>query len=139
MSVAFQIEENFTSVGPCATCGIIMVLPASYARKRRADHESFYCPNGHRQHFPQESEAEKLKKLLETERRWRTSSQDAHQKTRERLELEQRRSAAARGQVTKIKKRVSKGVCPCCSHTFQDLAAHMKTKHPRWRGAKEKK
>ena len=35
-----------------------------------------------------------------------------------------------KGQVTRIKKRVANGVCPCCNRTFKDLAAHMSTQHP---------
>ncbi len=30
----------------------------------------------------------------------------------------------------RTRKRVGSGVCPCCSRTFQQLARHMKAKHP---------
>lgn len=29
--------------------------------------------------------------------------------------------------------RVGAGVCPCCKRTFQQLARHMKCKHPKYR------
>lgn len=36
----------------------------------------------------------------------------------------------ARGQLTKLKRRVSNGVCPCCNRSFADLHRHMTEKHP---------
>lgn len=42
----------------------------------------------------------------------------------------ERRAAAARGQVTKLKRSATAGVCPCCSHGFPNLARHIAAKHP---------
>jgi hypothetical protein len=33
------------------------------------------------------------------------------------------------------KERVSAGVCPCCTRTFQNLAQHMANQHPDFGGA----
>lgn len=41
-----------------------------------------------------------------------------------------RKCSAIKGVATRIKRRVSAGVCPCCNRTFQCLARHMATKHP---------
>ncbi|WP_159103999.1 hypothetical protein [Rhodopseudomonas sp. B29] len=49
---------------------------------------------------------------------------------RDQREAAERRAAAARGQVTKIKNRVGHGVCPCCNRTFANLARHMAGEHP---------
>lgn len=38
--------------------------------------------------------------------------------------------AAARGQVTRLKRRAANGVCPCCTRTFADLKRHMANQHP---------
>ena len=48
------------------------------------------------------------------------------QKKRQHAE---RRVSAAKGQITKIKKRSAEGRCPCCNHVFVDLLSHMKSKH----------
>jgi hypothetical protein len=32
--------------------------------------------------------------------------------------------------MTRIKKRVAAGVCPCCNRSFKDLARHMAGQHP---------
>lgn len=37
---------------------------------------------------------------------------------------------AAEGRTRAVKRRVAAGVCPCCTRTFQNLAAHMQNKHP---------
>lgn len=39
---------------------------------------------------------------------------------------------ALKGVVTRTKKRVGNGVCPCCNRTFQQLARHMEAKHPEY-------
>lgn len=65
---------------------------------------------------------------------------------RSRAEAEQKRTADARAQrdavqrslsatkavVTRTKKKIVAGRCPCCSHKFRDLAEHMKVEHPKY-------
>jgi hypothetical protein len=41
-----------------------------------------------------------------------------------------RGAAAQKGQKTRIKNRIARGVCPCCNRSFADLGAHMQQKHP---------
>lgn len=36
----------------CYRCGIEFGVPEDYDRARVRDHRSFYCPNGHGQHYP---------------------------------------------------------------------------------------
>ena len=43
-----------------------------------------------------------------------------------------RSRAALKGQVTKIKRRVGKGICPCCRRNFANLRDHMEDEHPDW-------
>lgn len=107
----------------CGACGISFGVPEHWRNARRNDHATFYCPNGHPRAFLGESKAERLEKLLETANARVTHAED------QRLAAE-RSAAAARGQVTKIKKRVGNGVCPCCKRTFQNLHRHMAGQHP---------
>jgi hypothetical protein len=37
----------------CATCGVVFAVTDSYQARRREDHERFFCPNGHRNIYPQ--------------------------------------------------------------------------------------
>lgn len=55
---------------------------------------------------------------------------------RERRDMERSRNAY-KGQVTKVKNRVSKGVCPCCNRYFKNLHRHMENKHPDYAEAKK--
>lgn len=100
----------------CSQCGIEFGLPVAYKQERREDHATWYCPNGHPQYFPAESEAEKLRKrVANLEDDARVARLDADRAQRE----------AAR-----LKKRAQGGACPCCNRTFAQLTRHMKTKHP---------
>lgn len=122
----------------CCSCGVTFAMPADLMRNRREDQRQFYCPNGHGQSYI-ESEAYKLRQQLaakerevlaaksraETEERWR---RDAEQE-RARAERSVRGHKAV---VTRMKKRVAAGSCPCCSKKFKNLEEHMKAEHPKW-------
>lgn len=126
-AIAYLTDTYSIECSCChAGCGIPIVMSASTAKRLRESHEWFYCLNGHQQHFTGETEAERLKKLLEAQKR------DADWQ-RSRREQTERQLSAARGQITKIKNRVGNGVCPCCNRTFQSLMQHMSTKHPEFR------
>ena len=118
------LEVDFV-VRQCSECGITYCLPSNFSRARQDDHNSWYCPNGHSQYIPALSDAEKLRKQLEEEKRRHSQTQ---------LEL-----LAAGQEVTKIQKeksrlqkRVKNGACPCCNRQFAQLSRHMKSKHPEY-------
>ena len=100
--------------------------------------ETFYCPRGHGQHYNRgPSEADKLRQerdrlkqdaarkdeVIAYERRCRELAD-------QRAERSKRQTAAAKGQVTRLKNRASAGVCPCCNRQFQNLKRHMDSQHP---------
>ena len=43
----------------CADCGIEFCIPKELEVERRESHDTFYCPNGHKLHFPHETEKER--------------------------------------------------------------------------------
>lgn len=49
---------------------------------------------------------------------------------REAREQAERSLSATKGVVTRMKKRTTAGVCPCCNRHFTALERHMATKHP---------
>ena len=120
-----QIKTITLELHECPDCGVAWGLTSDYEDRRRQDHRTFHCPNGHPLSYRQESREEKLKRQLE-----QTSSQLAL--TQSRLTVTKRQKAAAKGQLTKAKRRVANGVCPCCNRTFADLAAHMHGQHPEY-------
>jgi hypothetical protein len=111
----------------CASCGMLFGITQTYLRKRLEDHKGFYCPNGHANYFPQETEAERLRGQLEFARN-RARGEER------RREVAERSLAATKGVVTKLKKRVANGVCPCCNRHFADLQRHMDGQHPDFTG-----
>jgi Zn finger protein HypA/HybF involved in hydrogenase expression len=120
--VAFHFElEKLT----CGECGIIFAVPPHWLNARREEKEnngSFYCPNGHSRQF-RVTDVDRLKKELEAEKKkveWANA----------RADRADREAAAARGQATKLRKRIQNGVCPACQRSFQNLRRHMATKHP---------
>lgn len=118
------IEYNTTlEVLDCSECAAPIALTSVYRAARQNDHKTFWCPNGHRQHYPGKSVAERLRTQLDEKERELREVQ--HQR-----DIEQTRVAAAETELKKATTRRAAGVCPCCTRTFKQLAAHMKNKHP---------
>lgn len=113
----------------CCNCGVIFGLGPKYQERRRADKARFFCPNGHGQSY-QESPEDALRRERDRLKQQMAEKDDAIQREREAREAAERRASAARGQVTRLRKRAAAGVCPCCNRTFSQLAAHMTKKHP---------
>jgi hypothetical protein len=100
----------------CGECGITFAAPVSFWEERRRSYtKDWYCPNGHNRHFIGETEAEKLARELEAERR--------------RVAFEQNRAQQLEKDLGKLRKRIANGVCPECHRSFTNLRRHMATKH----------
>ena len=127
------LDINLVAITCCnSECGITFAVPEHWQRQKRRDHSWWYCPNGHHQHYPAQSDIEKAKAEAEQLRsRLAAAKQNAkyHRAERERVE---RSRSAIKGQLTKVKNRVAKGVCPCCNRHFENLHRHMETKHPEY-------
>jgi hypothetical protein len=113
------------TVHECGECGVPFALEDEYDDNRQQDHRTFYCPNGHQRYYPGPSREEKLKRQLE-------QTTQALSRTQSQLTVTQRQKSAAKGQLTKTRRRIANGVCPCCNRTFADLAGHMHTQHPEY-------
>jgi hypothetical protein len=94
--------------------------------RERGPNRSFFCPNGHSQHFSK-SRVTELEEELAAEKVKREAAERAAEFQRSQRDIDQR---AATKREKKLAKRIANGVCPCCHRTFGNLAAHMKTKHP---------
>lgn len=117
----FQSIRSF-EVETCCNCGVEFGMPSEVNRRRHQDGGSFYCPNGHSQHYTQ-SEVQKLQKQLDEAKRdaeWQRQLRDKADKS----------LIAQRGENTKLRKRIANGVCPCCKRSFSNLHRHMEQQHP---------
>jgi hypothetical protein len=106
----------------CAGCGMDFSVPDWFLTGRREDGQTFYCPAGHHLSF-RKTELDRLR-----ERADRLSAQNTH--LADQAAAAERALRATKGQVTKLKKRVANGVCPCCNRSFANLARHMSGQHP---------
>jgi hypothetical protein len=124
---ALQIKQQFEVVY-CCTCKMAFAVP-EYIRSNWLDSgDSFYCPNGHSQHYSK-SNIQKLEKKLASEkkrREWAENDASHAKSQRDRALHCVRAQKAAK---TKLKKRIHAGVCPCCNRHFVNLERHMNTKH----------
>lgn len=132
--------ESLTfNVHTCGTCGVEYAVTDGFEARRRKDHASFYCPNGHSAYYPQKNETERLREQLAAKEREVLAARSARDRETERrreAEAETRRQvrkvSARKGVTTRLKRKIAAGACPCCSKKFKDLAVHMKTEHPKW-------
>jgi C4-dicarboxylate-specific signal transduction histidine kinase len=128
-TATLNIIETY-NVHCCNTCGVSYAVTDAYEQRRRNDHNTFYCPNGHSQYYPQKNEAEKQRERADRLARQVEAREADIRLEQRRLENERRAHSATKGQLTKTKKRVANGVCPCCNRSFADLGRHMAGQHP---------
>lgn len=115
----------------CRLCKIQFGISERFYEDRKQRCDLFYCPNGHKQCFGRgKSDLDKAKEELEREKRRSEHLRKERERERVRADSIERRRRAAKGQLTKIRNRVGKGVCPCCNRHFENLQRHMATKHP---------
>lgn len=113
----------------CGECGISFCVPRHWRDSRVEDKKDFYCPNGHCRAYIESNKDRQLREQLEKieslqrQVKWREDSLDRANKS----------NIALKGQLTKERKRVGNGVCPCCNRTFKQLSAHMAQKHPEFK------
>lgn len=113
-------------VQSCCSCGVCFGIDYQHNQELIRTRKSFYCPNGHSQHYLGESDADKAARLA----RDLAAARDREATLREENNKRYRLQRAAEGRTRAVKKRIANGVCPCCTRTFQNLAQHMKNQHP---------
>ena len=112
----------------CCHCGVLFYMPQWLQDLRRGDKEWFYCPNGHRQRYV-ESEADTLRRERDRLAQQIAQRDDALLSERRLRESAERQASTLKGSITKLRKRLAGGACPCCNRTFANLQRHMETKH----------
>jgi hypothetical protein len=111
-------------------CGLQFALPDMFVERRRKDQKTWFCPNGHTRWFPGKTEEQKLRERADRLQRQVAAREEDLRFEQSRLVSERRAHAATKGVLTKTKRRVANGVCPCCQRSFVDLEAHMSGQHP---------
>lgn len=118
-----DLLTSYSTVTCCHdSCGMTFAVPDSWETNRRRNHTWWYCPNGHKQHWSGESDLEKYQRLFHRE-------QSRHDQTQAELRETEARRRGEKAAKTRIKNRISKGICIHCNRSFEDLRRHMETKH----------
>lgn len=118
----------------CYSCGVLFGLENGYDDRRRNDHKSFYCPNGHSQAYlgpsKVEQERDAARELAKREAQRRETAERNARYAENNAEHARRSAAAYKGWATRVRNRIANGVCPCCNRSFNNVRRHMTTQHP---------
>lgn len=138
----------------CPNCHMVYAIPDSLNREAREENaaamggdthsKTVTCPAGHGWHYTglnAEQDAKRRAKEAEAvaakarQAAERLSQELAQANTRalraqQEADHERRVAAARKGQLTKLRRRLANGVCPCCNRQFPNVLAHMSDKHP---------
>jgi uncharacterized Zn finger protein (UPF0148 family) len=116
----------------CGECGVWFGLESNHRAKLVRENGSFYCPNGHSRRFVGQTEAERLREQLRRTEVCLANAREDARIQRQNRRVAERKTSAQKGVVTRMKRRISKGRCVCCSREFKDLGRHMANQHPKW-------
>ena len=108
----------------CGECGITFAMPETFRKDCKELGYTWYCPNGHSRIYS-ETDVNKLKRELAKE-------ESKHDQTSAKLRDTKIKLSCEKGQRTKLKNRIAKGVCPCCNRYFQNVKRHIDNKHPEY-------
>lgn len=110
----------------CWVCGVNFAITSDSHSRLKENGKTFFCPHGCRIAFGESKKDKEIRELKAS-----IEARDRSIEARDRWLTDEKRShAATKGQLTKTKKRIKHGVCPCCNRQFQNLQRHMENKHP---------
>jgi hypothetical protein len=112
-------------------CGTPFMVPTDLLKAAHNGGHEIYCPHGHKMQW-KETETDRMRRDRDRLAQRLAERDDEIARQRRLREETERRLAATKGVVTRIRNRVGHGVCPCCTRSFGNLQRHMKTQHPDW-------
>lgn len=117
----------------CPSCGGIYAIAQEYKNEAQMLGEfkkCWTCPYCKTERGYGEGEADRLRAQITTLTNDRDFYKRRHDEAQNEAEHFRRSRNVTRGHLTRIKKRVSCGVCPCCNRSFENLRRHMASQHP---------
>lgn len=139
MGYALEVAVTLETL-TCGGCGITFAIPNSLYQQYVNSGVEICCPNTA---CPwggmvcRETEVKRLQRELTKEKARTERAHKARQWAEKQRDQAEYRRRAAKGQVTKLRKRAAAGVCPCCNRSFENLRRHMESKHPGFVETKE--
>jgi hypothetical protein len=137
---SYRIASVHVAGGPlalfvtdCGRCGVIFAITTSLEERRREDGGDFYCPNGHCMVFGKGEIAAANARAAAAEAREKSARIRASA-AYDQAQAAHRSASAYRGQVTRMKNKITAGVCPVgnCRRHFDNVQAHVLTEHKSW-------
>lgn len=114
----------------CCRCHANYCLTQDFVDRAHKQGGSWYCPYcGTKQHYSK-TENQKLKDEIKRRERLLASERARLDQVNADLKFTKNSLRAQKAAKTRIKNRVSKGICPCCNRYFINLHKHMENKHP---------
>lgn len=113
----------------CYTCGMPFAIPDWLDKQAREKGRAWICPGCGSRTVYSKTKVQELQEKLEKERQ-RAYSREKH--LEDQRQAAERSLRATKGQVTKLKKRIGRGVCPCCNRHFANVERHMASQHPEY-------
>jgi len=117
----------------CPTCKTVHGISEEIHQtaKARPDEMNVYCPNGHPWVYRKgETELDKMRRERDRLKQDIAYKDDRIASLFNTVTDTKRSLVATKGHLTRTRKRISHGVCPCCNRSFENLKQHMGTKHP---------
>lgn len=131
MSLAQVVETVVLTQINCGECAATYAINERYRKQKLDNGGGWHCPYCRTSWgYFGETEAQKLKKLLEAQQRQTEFAKNNAKAEREAREATERRLTAQKAAKTRLRNRIKNGVCPCCTRSFTDLRRHIATKHP---------
>jgi len=133
MTLTQQFTDTLVVIA-CSECDTSFGITKSMNAARREDHGTFFCPVGHRQHYPGESPLERERRLRQTAERQAGYARASRDAARDQAEAAERSARAYKGHATRLRNRIAAGICPVpdCRRSFQNVRRHIAGQHPAW-------
>lgn len=123
-------KEATFFIETCCQCGVAFGIPSDLQKELHSRlGTSFYCPNGHGQHYTGKTEEQRLQEELATTKAHLRSANESWRRAAQDAKHFESKANGYKGQLALVKKRVANGVCPCCNRYFVELHRHMQSKH----------
>lgn len=129
MTRLLNVETAITlETEECCACGVMFAMPASLRQKLQREGGTFYCPNGHGQHYT-ESEVQAFKKKLK-------AAEDRTCNLKEQLNGALEKLAENQKEIRRARRRANAGLCPYCRRHFTNVERHIHSMHSEEIGTK---
>lgn len=132
MSVSITVSTELTSIS-CPACGGQYAISIAYrdeAWRRGGFKQTWACPYCKVERGFGESEADRLKIQISALESAKNEAETRRVLAQQESEHFRKSRDILKGMLTKERKRVGNGVCPCCNRSFSNLQRHMVSKHP---------